>query len=251
MTYGRIGNHGFTELNVDTTDLKEITVGDRTYWIESEGPKNRYLSELTGMEVNGYGYTPIIDSKDLKRLNKHYESVAHDKGWDICPMCDERIVGTGALSRVDNTTTICSDCGLKEGLQDFNRAKETEFAQEVTRIKTSDDYATARSVIKDMKESFTTISSLIDVLQASGAGEDESVDARMTDIWVNTIVIDAGVITLLSEEFVRGLESEITDVDEMTAMFESAFTIGAHYMLRRLGYQMDAIINTQNPDKKE
>lgn len=37
----------------------------------------------------------------------------------ICPRCHERIYGYPALSRRDNKTYICSECGVKEAMEDF------------------------------------------------------------------------------------------------------------------------------------
>lgn len=36
-----------------------------------------------------------------------------------CPICKEVIIGYSALSREDNKTKICANCGTKEALQAF------------------------------------------------------------------------------------------------------------------------------------
>lgn len=33
-----------------------------------------------------------------------------------CPLCGRRYTGTPALSRIDNSTKICPDCGTREAL---------------------------------------------------------------------------------------------------------------------------------------
>lgn len=38
-----------------------------------------------------------------------------------CPKCGASIFGIGALSRIDNKTVICSDCGTAEALEDYGR----------------------------------------------------------------------------------------------------------------------------------
>ena len=38
----------------------------------------------------------------------------------ICPKCGKTYTGHPALSRVDNRTTICSDCGIREALGTLN-----------------------------------------------------------------------------------------------------------------------------------
>ena len=37
----------------------------------------------------------------------------------ICPRCANMYMGTGALSRVDNQTVICSGCGTDEGMRTY------------------------------------------------------------------------------------------------------------------------------------
>ena len=37
----------------------------------------------------------------------------------ICPACGKEYTGYPALSRKDNKTEICSDCGVREALEDF------------------------------------------------------------------------------------------------------------------------------------
>jgi predicted RNA-binding Zn-ribbon protein involved in translation (DUF1610 family) len=36
-----------------------------------------------------------------------------------CPVCGTKFEGLGALSRRDNKTEICSDCGTAEALVDY------------------------------------------------------------------------------------------------------------------------------------
>lgn len=37
----------------------------------------------------------------------------------VCPKCQSEYNGYSALSRVDNKTEICSECGQKEALEAF------------------------------------------------------------------------------------------------------------------------------------
>ena len=41
-----------------------------------------------------------------------------------CPKCKRKYVGYPAISRKDNHSEICPDCGLKEALEDFKKFKE-------------------------------------------------------------------------------------------------------------------------------
>lgn len=36
-----------------------------------------------------------------------------------CPKCGRKFEGIGAISRRDNKTEICSDCGVVEAMADF------------------------------------------------------------------------------------------------------------------------------------
>lgn len=40
----------------------------------------------------------------------------------VCPTCHRRYVGAPALSRKDNRTAICPDCGTREAIEAFNNA---------------------------------------------------------------------------------------------------------------------------------
>lgn len=44
----------------------------------------------------------------------------------ICPNCGKEIKGYPALSRKDNKTNICSNCGTKEALEIFIKSQESE-----------------------------------------------------------------------------------------------------------------------------
>ena len=39
----------------------------------------------------------------------------------ICPICGKKYNEPSALSRKDNETQICPDCGTKEALDDFDK----------------------------------------------------------------------------------------------------------------------------------
>ena len=44
----------------------------------------------------------------------------------ICPKCGKEYTGYPALSRVDDTTYICPDCGVREALQSIGVAPEEQ-----------------------------------------------------------------------------------------------------------------------------
>lgn len=41
------------------------------------------------------------------------------RGSKICPRCNREYSGYPALSRVDNKTEICSECGRAEAIEDY------------------------------------------------------------------------------------------------------------------------------------
>ncbi|PLS19540.1 hypothetical protein CVD28_03740 [Bacillus sp. M6-12] len=45
-------------------------------------------------------------------------------GENTCPLCGATYQGMGSLSRKDNETEICSDCGTREAMEDFLPAKK-------------------------------------------------------------------------------------------------------------------------------
>lgn len=42
----------------------------------------------------------------------------------ICPKCKKEFSNPPAISRVDNKTPICSECGVREAIADFEPDKE-------------------------------------------------------------------------------------------------------------------------------
>ena len=44
----------------------------------------------------------------------------------ICPKCGKEYHGTPALSRVDNETYICPDCGTREALESISVDKDEQ-----------------------------------------------------------------------------------------------------------------------------
>lgn len=44
----------------------------------------------------------------------------------ICPICGNEYIGRSALSRTDNETVICPDCGTRQALQSIGVSKEEQ-----------------------------------------------------------------------------------------------------------------------------
>ena len=47
-----------------------------------------------------------------------------------CPMCDNRFEGYPAVSRRDNETEICSDCGQWEAIESFRSGTKQQLARQ-------------------------------------------------------------------------------------------------------------------------
>ena len=54
-----------------------------------------------------------------KKIKKYNEERGTWQSYDACPRCNSAITTFPALSRRDNKTDICSDCGTAEGLEDY------------------------------------------------------------------------------------------------------------------------------------
>ena len=60
-----------------------------------------------------------------------------DQKFNSCPRCDGDYQGFPAISRRDNKTAICPNCGQEEALIDFEifNGKDSVFIREVCFIK--------------------------------------------------------------------------------------------------------------------
>ena len=57
--------------------------------------------------------------KKLKFINPNVFKI-----YPVCPKCHNDYTGHPAISRLDNKTEICSDCGTLEALNDFLKIQE-------------------------------------------------------------------------------------------------------------------------------
>ena len=60
---------------------------------------------------------------------------------NICPVCGQTYTGRPALSRKDNETFICPDCGIREALTSIgvNEAEQEQILAAVHRHETEPD----------------------------------------------------------------------------------------------------------------
>ena len=112
-TYG--GDGVYNSKLVDTVDSEEQAV-DR-------------VAELQATGV-GASYEEVEDKNEeyveLEESNQNGKEVPYDNTTvKICPRCGKEYTNYPALSRRDNKTYICPDCGVAEALEDFY-GKKTE-----------------------------------------------------------------------------------------------------------------------------
>ena len=79
-------------------------------------------------------YSSVVDDAMIYDNNEDAEYEANTKipreyiRWVMavykCPTCKRRYVGYPALSRKDNKTEICPDCGTKEAIRVFVKATQ-------------------------------------------------------------------------------------------------------------------------------
>ena len=128
LVHNKSAQESLEEAKAIGLSVTVVHIQSWTWAVVDSKEKNLYLSELAGdVEVNGIGYTELIDEKQFLQYFKHWQALAISKGWYSCPRCGEPRpsalhVGRdpGALSRWDNSTYICSECGTEEAM--LNRA---------------------------------------------------------------------------------------------------------------------------------
>ena len=52
-------------------------------------------------------------------MAKSMNEIMNELGIKICPVCGKEYTGYPALSRKDNKTEICQQCGIIEAMNDF------------------------------------------------------------------------------------------------------------------------------------
>ena len=103
---------------------RTVWVWDRSYTISTESTTvNKYLSaaaESSKIKFLGPAQT-IGTEKEYHRIFKHWQAMAIVHHWYDCPRCggfrpDNTHIGrtSGKVSRWDNHTMICDECGTDE-----------------------------------------------------------------------------------------------------------------------------------------
>lgn len=96
--------------------IKGLYNGDYYYYVDS------YIDSINGLPVHKFsgalaGATKF-DSASKAKLECSKISDSSFKVLAYCPLCNKEFEGHPAISRFDNKTEICPDCGTKEALQE-------------------------------------------------------------------------------------------------------------------------------------
>lgn len=97
--------------------IRGIYYGSICYYVDSK------IDDETGMIIRTF--TANVETATKFKSVKKAESVCSDLHDDffivyrLCPICHREIIGYPAISRKDNKTKICSDCGVNEAISAF------------------------------------------------------------------------------------------------------------------------------------
>ena len=116
---------------------------------------------------------------------------------NICPLCNKKIKGHPALSRIDNKTKICSKCGMLQALEDFIKYKKGElkmfFKQGEIRPYLSTEYVRYGKILKVNEEEETYTIEDLETKEICIIDED---DVFIGDDWKNTIFLNFGEVRI-------------------------------------------------------
>ena len=99
------------------------TRGELVQMDDAQAPPIGTAGTVTGVDDTG---SILVDWDNGSGLNVIY---GEDIVRKICPVCGGLLTAHPALSRKDNKTKVCPDCGIREALSDFgmDEAKQEEI----------------------------------------------------------------------------------------------------------------------------
>lgn len=84
-------------------------------------PSQRYVDIcLDGYDAFGFDENPLYDALNISLAEAEMTETK------VCPICGKAYTGHPALSRKDNTTPICPDCGTRESLEAIGISPEDQ-----------------------------------------------------------------------------------------------------------------------------
>lgn len=104
--------------------IKGIWDDQEVYYVETD--YNNTFFNIPVIRLS----TTLCEAKifnTIDEVEEAYNGVSHVnfKIYPICPLCQKEYDGHPAISRKDNKTEICPDCGIKEALIIFYNNKKT------------------------------------------------------------------------------------------------------------------------------
>ena len=105
---------------------KQYPAGTRVELVQmddTQAPPVGTAGTVTGVDETG---SILVDWDNGSGLNVIY---GEDVVRKICPVCGGPLTAHPALSRKDNKTEVCPDCGIRQALSDFgmDEAKQEEI----------------------------------------------------------------------------------------------------------------------------
>ena len=105
---------------------KQYPAGTRVELVQmddTQAPPVGTAGTVTGVDDTG---SILVDWDNGSGLNVIY---GEDVVRKICPVCGGPLTAHPALSRKDNKTEVCPDCGIRQALSDFGmeEAKQEEI----------------------------------------------------------------------------------------------------------------------------
>ena len=102
---------------------KQYPAGTRVELVQmddAQAPPIGTAGTVTGVDDTG---SILVDWDNGSGLNVIY---GEDIVRKICPVCGGLLTAHPALSRKDNKTKVCPDCGIREALSDFGMDEEKQ-----------------------------------------------------------------------------------------------------------------------------
>lgn len=98
-------------------------------------PINRYSSAIIDAKI----YPSHDEAANMANIDIPRDYVRWIMKVYDCPRCNQKYAGYPALSRLDNKTEICPDCGVREAIEiaknNWNKQSDTKSEKILVKIK--------------------------------------------------------------------------------------------------------------------
>ena len=98
-----------------------------------------------------------------------------------CPSCEKKYTEHPALSRKDNKTEICSDCGMGEAIDDFNKSNKCKTVEITEKEPTLEEL---QEIVGGYIEIVTSKNGDADiVMDEEGKLKNKNINVYATQLW--------------------------------------------------------------------